>query len=152
MNNNKEVPSTDFIDKTAQFLTRAMEKSQWQLRCEDVELEVTEVANKDGLLPLIMWVAGKSLEKVWGPQELVFRCDSNALCGVVPELTRPVLPAAVWLHAIHYQVEEAATHSDVSSVVNGWFAQWNEALAQKSILLLPPKPPTLTQSSTSGKS
>lgn len=143
MSDVKEVPQPEFVEKTSHFLTKAINRAQWQLRCEDVELETSEVANKDGLLPLIMWVAGQNLEKVWGPQELVFRCDPNALCGVVPELTRPVLPASVWLHAIHYEVETAATNADVSSVVNAWFSQWNEALSQKTILLLPPKAPSI---------
>lgn len=142
-----EVPPVEFVDKASKVLARAMDKSQWSLRCEDVELGTEEVANKDGLLPLVMWVAGQNLAKIWGPQELVFRCDSNALCGVVPEFSRPILPQAVWLHAMHYEVERAATHSDVSMIINEWFTKWNDALAKKSILLLPPKPvaPTTTR-------
>lgn len=148
MNNLREIPSNDFIEKTSSLMSKAMDNAQWQLRCEDVELSTDEVTAKDGLLPLIVWIAGKNLEKLWGSQELVFRCDPNALCGVIPEFQRPVLPASIWLHAVHCEIETAATSMDVSAVVNGWFERWNAALSDKSILLLPPKSPSLNGSTT----
>ena len=133
-------PSKNFVPQTSKFVKKALNTSGWKFRCEDVELETDEIANQDGLLPLVMWIAGEALEKLWGRQELVFRCDSKALCGVVPEFNRSILPESVWLHAIHYELEKAATSPDVSAAINDWFARWNNALSQKTILLLPPAP------------
>lgn len=140
MNTTYETPSPEFAEKLSSFVNRSIEKGQWVLRCEDMELTSEEVSAQDGLLPLVVWVAGKTLEKIWGPQDLVFRCDSNATCGVVLEPQRAILPTSVWLHAVHYELERAVLSHDVSMVMNDWFNQWNDALTKKSILLLPPRP------------
>ena len=136
-----QVPNEQFVDHLSRLVGRALNSAGWVLSCEDIELTTDEVCAKDGLLPLVMWISGQTLEKVWGkPQELVFRCDANALCGVVPDLKRPLLPSSVWLHAIHFELENAIQRSpDGPALIDDWFARWNAALTEKKILLLPPK-------------
>ena len=136
-----DIPHEQFVEQVSMLVARALNKSGWVLSCEDLELTTDEVAAKDGLLPLVMWIAGQTLEQVWGrPQELVFRCDANALCGVVPDLKRPVLSPSIWLHAIHHELERAVLRSPSGpALIDDWFARWNEALTNKKILLLPPK-------------
>ena len=136
----KETPSDDFLPKISQFLAKSLDKQGWILECEDLQLATEEVSSEEGLLPLIVWIASDHIQKMWGPQELGFRVNSNALCGVVLDLDRPIVPMAVWLHAVHYEVERAATSPSVSNVVNDWFTRWNEALSQKTLRLFPPRP------------
>lgn len=133
------VPPKNFVDQVSKMVKNALDKSGWALSCEDIVLMSDEVAAKDGLLPVILWVAGQTLEKIWGPQQLVFRVDSEALLGMVPELNHAILPPSVWLHAIHYEMEQIVhKYPNGPAVVDEWFSRWNTALGQKKLAVLPP--------------
>ena len=134
-----DIPSKNFIPQLSSFITKAIDQNGWALKCEDLVLETGEVAGADGLLPLLMWVSSNTINKIWGPQDIAFRLNSDALCGVTLECNAPILPASVWLHALHYELEGAATSPDVGIVMNKWFDDWNSALTQKTIKLFPPK-------------
>lgn len=142
------VPPKNFVDQVSSLVKNTLDSSEWAFSCEDIVLLTDEVASKDGLLPVLLWVAGQTLEEVWGePQKLVFRIDSEALCGMVPELNAEIMPPSVWLHAIHYEIEQIVQlNPNGPAVIDEWFARWNQALAQKKIALLPPNVgPTPTQ-------
>ena len=135
----KDIPTKDFVPQLSSFVRKSMDKNGWSLQCEDLVLETSEVAGPEGLLPLLMWVTSNTMAKIWGEQDLAFRLNSDALCGVTLECNAPLLPASVWLHAIHYQLEEAVHSPDVGAVMNTWFDEWNNALSKKTIKLFPPK-------------
>ena len=138
-----ELPQEQFTSQLARLVGNALNKENWSYSCEGEDLTVEEVSAPDGLLPLVLWKAGQTLEKIWGPQELVFRCDPDALCGVVPEPKRPIVPLAVWLYAVHYELETAALATPGGSApLDEWFKGWNDALRQKKVLLLAPLPPS----------
>jgi len=133
------VPPSGFVDQVSTLVKNTLDSSEWALSCEEIVLLTDEVASKDGLLPVLLWIAGQTLEDIWGPQKLVFRIDADALCGMVPELTAEILPPSIWLHAVHYEIEQAVLkHPNGPAVIDDWFARWNQALAQKKIALLPP--------------
>ena len=135
-----DIPPEIFVDKVSTLIKNTLDKTGWVLSCENIELTAEEVSAKDGLLPLVMWITGQTLETIWGPQDLVFRCDSAALCGVVPDLRRPVLSQSIWLHAIHFELDRITKQTpEGPAIIDTWFARWNDALNKKKILLLPPK-------------
>lgn len=133
------VPPKNFVDQVSTLVKNTLDSSEWAFSCEDIVLLTDEVASKDGLLPVLLWVAGQTLENIWGPQQLVFRIDSEALCGMVPELNAEIVPPSIWLHAIHFEIEQIVQQNpNGPAVIDDWFARWNQALAQKKIALLPP--------------
>lgn len=139
METQNVVPPAHFIDDVSRLIKNTLDRSEWSLSCEDIVLHTDEVSAKDGLLPVILWVAGQTLEKIWGPQQLMFRVDSEALCGMTPELEKPILPPSVWLHAIHFEIEQIVQkYPNQPAIIDDWFNRWNQALSQKKIMLLAP--------------
>lgn len=145
-------PSEDFLKKSSKFITTLIQKNNWVFSVEDMQLADPEISSEEGLLPLIFWVSGQNLaEAGFGHQELGFRVNSEALCGVTPELDAPIAPEEVWLHALHHELERVATAPDISAAINDWFNRWNGALSEKSLRLFPPKQqaPTAQQTTSS---
>lgn len=138
--NLQVIPPKNFVDQVSTLVRNTLDSQEWAFSCEDIVLLTDEVAAKDGLLPVLLWIAGQTLETAWGePQQLVFRIDSEALCGMVPELNSKIMPPSVWLHAIHYEIEQIVQQNpNGPAIIDDWFARWNQALAQKKIALLPP--------------
>lgn len=157
MNQNQDtnllsIPPSSFVDKLSFVVKTSIENLNWTFACDGTEegssekeylaLSSDEMSSTSGLLPLVMWIAGQSIKDIWGEQDLVFRCDSESLCGVTPELKNPILPPAIWMHAIHFELERAVMLSPQGqyAMLDEWFSKWNQALADRQIKLLPPSP------------
>lgn len=138
-------PGGDGFSSTLKtVLEKSSERHGWQFVCDGLELTTEEVSALDGMMPLVVWKASHHLEPIWGHQDLVFRCNSEALVGVTLEPVRPILPLSIWLHALHFTVAEAArvarAEKRLAISMDGWFAEWQAALSAKKVLLLPPAP------------
>lgn len=136
------LPPVNFIEQTSQLVKNILDKKEWSLSCEEIVLTSDEVSSPNGLLPILMWVSGQTLEKIWGPQDLSFRCDNDSLCSVFPDLKRPILPPSIWFYALSYELEQVALKNPHGPVIiDEWFEKWNKALQDKKIILLPPLQP-----------
>ena len=136
------MPSHAFVNQVSWLTRRTLDQAQCALSCEGVVLTAEEVAAPDGLLPLLVNAAAVRLETLWGQQSFVFRQDSSALCGVVPAPTAPILPPSVWMHAVHFELDEAIRRAPEPApgeprvaVVDTWQDLWNQKAAANQLLV-----------------
>lgn len=142
-------PNEKFVDELSKFVEGLLDLKGIVFSCEDIELTTNEVSSKDGLLPVLLYVSSQTIEQIWGPQNLVFRVDQDALCGMVPELNKKILPPSVWLHVMSYEIENIASlNPDGPAIIDDWFKMWSDAISKKKIAVLAPLQKGIQQNNT----
>lgn len=103
-----ELPQENMVSTIGRLVRSTLTTNKWLLTCSGVEIDTDEVAEPSGLLPILIWQAGQTLEEIWGPQPLVFKPDpaSWAHVALITDSGHPILPLSVWLHAVHYEIEK----------------------------------------------
>jgi hypothetical protein len=111
------------VSTISRLVRSTLTKNKWLLTCSGVEIETDEVAEPSGLLPILIWQAGQTLEEIWGPQPLLFRPDpeSWAHVALVTNSGQPILPLSVWLHAVHYEIEKVVLRPHVEDTLGSGF-------------------------------
>jgi len=102
------------------------------------ELTNEEVCADDGIQPLIVWKAAHNLEKILGKQDLVFRCKAGAICDVVIEQKKKILPISFLIHAVFDLIKNEIDKTNNKKInIDGWYLEWRAAMRNKKVLLLP---------------
>lgn len=142
-----EAPGPDFVPTLSRLVRSILISRQWALTCEDLELSPKEVADETGLLPIVVWNAGQTLEQVWGAQPLLFRAHSDSLANVVldPDPKQPLLPLSVWLHAVHYEIEKAVLRPGMSDTLGRSFRLVTNPATGRTTVVDRPAPPAAHQ-------
>lgn len=134
-----EHPGADFNRIMKKMIIGAINKTDANFVCDGYELTNEEVYADDGMQPLIVWKAAHNLEKIWGKQDLVFRCEADALCGVLIEQKKEILPVSVWVYAVFDLIKNEIDKTNNKTInMDAWYAEWQAALKNKKVLLLPP--------------
>lgn len=124
--------------------------------CQETPMTPEMLCKENGFLPLWMFLASEKLEKVWGPQSLVFHSqEEGTLLQVRLGNQRAMLPTALWFHALHLVVEEQvekAYEVEFSNrrralqkvdmigkpiVLDGLVDTWDRAIAARRVSFVP---------------
>lgn len=90
------------------FMRGVILRSGQDFVCQGVPLTPDMLSQENGFLPLWMFMAGEKLERLWGPQSLIFHAqETGTLLQVRLGQQRAMLPTSLWFHALHLAVEEA---------------------------------------------
>lgn len=139
--------------------------------CQETPMTPEMLCKENGFLPLWMFLASEKLEKLWGPQSLVFHSqEEGTLLQVRLGNQRAMLPTALWFHALHLVVEEqiekayeldyanrrrALQKSEMVGrpvVLDDVVDAWDRAIAARKVSFVPLPASAVLPSGGSGKS
>ena len=101
-------PDPALNQQLADFMRGAVLRSAQDFSCQGVPLTPDMLSQENGFLPLWMFMAGEKLDRLWGPQSLIFHeQEAGTLLQVRLGTQRAMLPTSLWYHALHLVLEEA---------------------------------------------
>lgn len=152
----QNTPSQGINQLLVNFMRSAILRSGQEFVCQEVPMTPEMLAQDNGFLPLWMFMASEKLEKLWGPQSLVFHAqEAGTLLQVKFGEQRAMLPTSLWFHALHLVLEEtiaktyeeefanrrrALQKSEMTGkrvVLDHIVDAWDEAIASRRVVLLP---------------
>lgn len=94
------------------------------------------LTKENGFLPLWMFLATEKLEKLWGPQDVVYHSqEAGTLLQVRLGQQKALLPTALWFHALHLVVEEQIQKTYEEDLSNRRRALHKSEMTGKPIIL-----------------
>lgn len=104
----QNAPDPGLNQLLSDFMRGVILRSGQDFVCQGVPLTPDMLCQENGFLPLWMFMAGEKLERLWGPQSLIFHAqEAGTLLQVRLGQQRAMLPTSLWFHALHLAVEEA---------------------------------------------
>lgn len=100
-------PGKQFNQQMESFMREVILRSGQDFVCQDTPMNLEMLTKENGFLPLWMFLASEKLEKLWGPQSVVYHFqEAGTLLQVRLGTQRAMLPTALWFHALHLVVQE----------------------------------------------
>lgn len=143
-----QTPDPQFLAKMSRVLERVVQNEGWMFSVisdgELYDLRSEEVCHPEAFLPILLMQASQWMKQALGATApMAFRVKDGTYCAAVPEPPPAGGSLALWLLFAHYTLEEwvkrhpAHVSKGEPIPLDAWVKDWEAALAQHTVLLLP---------------